>query len=68
MEYIRRSRGVPAKRGGLVTYTGGDKPREGRILSAHSGYLMILLEGDKYPGTFHPTWELEYHDARSSDE
>lgn len=61
MAQIRESRQVPAKRGGRVRYTGGqDGPRFGTIKSARGGYLMILLDGDKFARTFHPTWELEY--------
>ena len=61
MSYIRRYYGVNAKRGGRVRYTGGTNgERFGTIKSARGGYLMILLDGDKYAGTFHPTWKLEY--------
>ena len=66
MNYIRNYYGVPAKRGGRVRYTGGLQggvlvgARLGTIKSAHGGYLMILLDGDKYARTFHPTWNLEY--------
>lgn len=60
MNRIRIMYGVPAKRGGRVIYTGGDEPREGTIKSARGCYLKILLDGDKWPGTFHPTWELQY--------
>lgn len=61
MNYIRRTYGVPAKRGGRVRYTGGLKgPRFGTIRSARGGYLRIQLDGDKWTGNYHPTWELEY--------
>ena len=60
MNYIRRYYGVPAKRGGRVKYTGGKSPRYGTIKSASGPHLRILLDGDKYAGTYHPTWELEY--------
>lgn len=61
MNYIRSYYNVPAKRGGRVKYTGGIKgERFGTIKSARGGYLMILLDGDKHAGTFHPTWKLEY--------
>lgn len=61
MTYIRRYYGVPAKRGGRVRYTGGVKGvRLGTIQSACGAYLSILLDGDKNPGLFHPTWKLEY--------
>ncbi len=60
MDYIRRYYKVPAKRGGRVRYSGGTTTMYGTIKSARGGYLMILLDGDKYPKTFHPTWKLEY--------
>lgn len=64
MAQIREPRQVPAKRGGRVRYTGGqDGPRLGTIKSARNGYLMILLDGDKFARTFHPTWKLEYLEA-----
>lgn len=62
MEHIRKTRRVPAKRGMRVRY-GPDlrgKFRWGTIKSARGGYLMILLDGDKYTRSFHPTWHLEY--------
>jgi len=61
VNYIRNYYGVKAKRGGRVKYTGGTRgERFGTIKSARGGYLKILLDGDKYAGTFHPTWKLEY--------
>jgi hypothetical protein len=61
VDYIRRYYGVKAKRGGRVRYTGGSSgERLGTIKSARGGYLMILLDGDKHAGTFHPTWKIEY--------
>lgn len=60
MEQIRRTRGVPAKRGGRVRYTGGKTPQFGTIRSARNGYLRIMLDGGNFPLPFHPTWELEY--------
>jgi hypothetical protein len=60
---IRRTRKVPAKRGGRVRYYGSGKVQMGTIKSARSGYLRILLDGDKHMGDFHPTWELEYQDG-----
>ena len=58
MEQIRKTRGVPAKRGMRVFYE--SKQRFGTIKSASGGYLRILLDGDKYAGNYHPTWKLKY--------
>lgn len=61
MNYIRSRYGVNAKRGGRVKYTGDTKgERFGTIQSARGGYLRILMDGDKHPGSYHPTWKLEY--------
>lgn len=60
MENIRQHRGVPAKRGGRVRYTGGKVPQLGTITAARGGYLMIRLDGEKHAGPYHPTWGLEY--------
>ena len=58
MKQIRESRGVPAKRGMRVYFEHGN--RFGRIVSAKGGYLKILLDGDKHPGFYHPTWKIDY--------
>ena len=65
MDYVRRTYGVPAKRGGRVTYTGSADgvAREGTIAGASDQYLSIRLDGDQRPSRLHPTWELTYHDA-----
>lgn len=63
MDYIRRSYGVPAKRGGRVVYSGGASERQGTIVSARGGYLRIRLDGDKHAHNFHPTWKLRYLSA-----
>ncbi len=64
---IREGRGVPAKRGGRVRYTGGKSPQLGTIRSAKNGYLRIQLDGEKYIGSYHPTWELEYLGPNDKD-
>ena len=60
MAYIRKTYGVPAKRGGRVRYTGGPVPEFGTIVRSNGAYLNIRMDGaiESYP--FHPTWELEY--------
>ncbi|MET8648510.1 hypothetical protein [Nocardia aurea] len=65
MQYVRDYYGVPAKRGGRVRYTGDKEPRLGTIASARHGGLRIRLDGDKRAMPFHPTWELEYLEAKS---
>lgn len=60
MKYIRERYGVPAKKGGRVRYTGGDKPIEGTITSTDGPHLRIRLDGNRWVDYFHPVWELEY--------
>ncbi|TWU67279.1 hypothetical protein V7x_28530 [Crateriforma conspicua] len=60
METIRRTRGVPAKRGGRVFDR--NLGRFGTIMSARAGYLRIRLDGSRYPTCYHPTWRLDYLD------
>lgn len=62
MQYIRRSRGVPAKRGMRIFYR--HKHRYGTIRSATAGYLRIQLDGDRFAGCYHPTWQLDYLDKK----
>ena len=59
---IRESRGVPAKVGGRVRYTGSKdgQPRDGTIVGVRDGYLQIRLDGEKHAGSYHPTWKLEF--------
>lgn len=61
MSYIRQAYGVPAKRGGRVTYTGNDEPQLGTIKSASNYYLKVLIDGEEIPHTYHPTWAIFYH-------
>lgn len=58
--WVRKTYGVPAKRGGRVEYTGCGKAEQGTIASASGGHLMIRLDGVKHTMPFHPTWKLRY--------
>lgn len=65
MDYIRRTYGVPAKRGARVRYTDSDGvPFHGRITSARGGRLRVLVDDrvEGYRGrlNLHPTWRMEY--------
>jgi hypothetical protein len=57
---IREARNIPVKIRGRVRYTGEKTPRLGTVVGTRGGYLRIRLDGDKRPGTYHPTWELEF--------
>ena len=60
LEYIRKSYGVPAWRGGRVEYTGGRETKYGTISGARGALVRIRLDGEKRLGLYHPTWELCY--------
>lgn len=60
MEQIRKTRGVPAKRGGRIYYR--YQSRFGTIVSTLHGYLKIRLDGDRHAHAYHPTWKLDYLD------
>jgi hypothetical protein len=57
---IREYRRVPAKRGMRIFYRHAG--RYGAIIGSRGGDLRIRLDGDKHPGNYHPTWELDYLD------
>lgn len=59
-EYIRKTYGVPARKGGIVIYSGGEKPRNGLIVGAEGQYLLVKLGSDKGTYRLHPTWKVEY--------
>lgn len=65
MDYIRRTYGVPAKRGVRVSFrpeTWG-KAWTGHITSARGPHLRVRRDGDGMVFTLHPTWELAYLDS-----
>jgi hypothetical protein len=67
MEFIRRTYGVPAKRGGRVEYGGGRRPELGTICGSKGAHLRIRLDGLKYSMQFHPTWRLRYFDPEPKE-
>ena len=62
LEEVRSKHKVPAFYGGRVIYSGhGDgKPRQGRILGARQGYLVVQLDGETLPKSFYPTSHIQY--------
>jgi hypothetical protein len=60
MDYIRRTYGVPAKRGSRVEYMYPTTSRRGTITGARGARLRVKLDGDKHSRVFHPTWNLKY--------
>lgn len=67
IDWIRKNYQVPAKVGGRVEYTGGTTPCFGTITGACGGHLRIKLDGDLSSNPYHPTWELRYLDATSTE-
>lgn len=57
-DYIRKSYGVPAKRGARVTYEGNPAV----ITSSKGKYIRLRFDGktNTHNGVFHPTWSIEY--------
>jgi len=60
MDYIRRAYGVPAKRGGRVSFTAGEKAVQGTIVAARGHYLRVRWDESGLTHSMHPTWMLVY--------
>ena len=66
MERIRQAYGVPAKKGGRVSYTDshhsydGDVTVLGTITGARGEKLRIRLDGENYSENYHPTHLIRY--------
>lgn len=59
MAYIRKTYGVPARRGVRVEYTGGGYGEFGTIISAKYR-LRVKLDYDGSIVHLHPTWMIRY--------
>ena len=57
-DYIRNYYNVPAKKGKKILFDG----KLGTIVGVKNQYLKILLEDEKRPGCYHPTYKMEYLD------
>jgi hypothetical protein len=66
LEYIRTHYGVPAHPGSRVKYTGGRHAMTGTITGAEGAHLLIRLDGQQEAMPYHPTWKIEYLDARNT--
>lgn len=61
MEYIRKTYGVPAKRGMQVRWrVRSGEWQVGTIVGSRGSYLRIRIDGFKYIGSYHPTYDLIY--------
>lgn len=64
LKYIRDYYGVPAKRGVIIEYTGGESPSRGVIVGARAAYLRIRMDGEKLAKNYHPDWKIRYLGAK----
>lgn len=60
LEYIRKTYGVPAKRGGRIRFTGGREPQEGTITRGSNAHIMVRFDDSLSSVPMHPTWEITY--------
>lgn len=60
MEYIRKTYGVPAKRGGTVNVMLDGFSVQGTITGTKGQYLRIRIPGRRRSGLYHPTYALQY--------
>lgn len=72
MDYIRRTYGVPSKRGARIIYTGSPILGSvgGVIVGSRGAYLRVRMD-DGHPSslvTLHPTWCVEYPSAADNSE
>lgn len=57
-EYIRRTYGVPAKRGVRVRVDG-----HAGVVTSCGHYIRVRFDGERRPRPCHPTWQVEYLDS-----
>lgn len=60
MDYIRRTYGVPAKRGARVQFTDAVKAVQGTIVGSRGHYIRVRWDETGYTHTMHPTWMMVY--------
>lgn len=59
LEYIRKTYGVPAKRGMMISVYGDD----GCITGANcNGHLLVKFLGFSFSSPCHQTWRVKYYD------
>lgn len=62
MAIIRKTYGVPAKRGGRIMYRPNAPAFRlmGTICSSDGAHLMVRMDHSREIIRFHPTWEIQY--------
>lgn len=72
LEYIRKTYGVPAKRGGRILFDHGDGGGKckGTITGSYGQYLRVRLDHSDRPTPLklHPIWNVEYLGQRTGAE
>lgn len=72
MEYIRRTYGVPAKRGARVEYSGDAAAGKlrGTIVGAKGHAIRVRFDGNpkRRVLSYHPTWEMKCLPPNMEDE
>lgn len=58
MDYIRRTYGVPARRGARIAFD--YPPKHGAVVSARGACLRVRFDGEQVVRTLHPTWMVAY--------
>ena len=60
MDHIRRTYGVPAKRGARVQFTDAVKAVQGTIVGSRGQYIRVRWDETGFIHTMHPTWMMVY--------
>ena len=60
MEYIRNFYGVPAKRGGRISFTNAKKAAQGTIIGSRGAYIRVRMDGSGMVHSLHPEWHIVY--------
>ena len=62
MDYIRRTYGVPAKRGARIRFDGvfGQFGITGCVIGSRNQYLRVRMDSTGLIWTLHPTWQVQY--------
>jgi len=55
---INEQYGLSCVLGQRVLYTGGREPKYGTLTGTRGARLLIMLDGGRIAGEYHPTWEL----------
>ncbi len=65
LAYIRNYYDVPAQLNGRIRFTWRNANQLGTIVGTSGAHLLVLIDGDRDPAPYHPTWEIEYLPAEA---